>query len=190
MPRSKNPMPCKNPQKPHRESMEASLCTVRRNADAVVAPVEGHKVRLEEDIAVDLWLGRGRLEATETGLAGLVDGSKVDIAAAYRGHERAADIDGQVGEGGAAGEGNTADGVVICGALDLAVVGVHNAGIGKHEGGSRVNDGLATGNVGCRATATDGELLRRELPETGGGVDGSPVQSAGELGVVNGAEFI
>ena len=160
------------------------------NADAVVTAVKRHEIRLEEDIAVDLRRGRGRLEATEACRAGLVDRRKVDIIAAYRGHERAADVDRQVGQGGAAGEGHTADGVVVYRALDLTVVRVHHARVYQHECGSRVGDGLAAGDVGRRAASADSKRLRRELPEARGGVDVGPVQRAGEFGVVDGAEFV
>lgn len=72
---------------------------------------------------------RGRGGRTGTSC---IDGGEVDITSANGSHVGTSNIDGEIWEHGVAGESDTADASVVDGAVDLAVVGVDDSGVGEH----------------------------------------------------------
>lgn len=188
------------------------LC-MRCHAQSVVACVEHDKLGLEEDVAIDGHLPRGRcLHATKAGyttrrsvfapklyrnggklqetLTAAADLGKVDVVSGNLGHVDVAHVERQVGQLGVAGEGEAADLGIVLRALNLGVVGRDSFRVGQDERRARVGDALAARRRGLRLSAVDGEALAAELPEALCRVDGDPGQLALELGPVDGAKRV
>lgn len=123
-----------------------------------------------------------------TGSSGINCG-KLDIATSDGSHETSTNIEFHIWQDGVARECDTTNGLVVDGTLNLTVVGVDDSSTGEHESGSGISDGLGTWN-GHWSSGTNLERLGRELPETVGGVDGSPLHGTVELGGVNGSELV
>lgn len=129
-------------------------------------------------------LRRGTLTSTSS-----IDRGEVDIVTPDSSHVHSTNIDLEIGQLRAAREGNASDGLIVDCPSNLAVVGVDDCRIGKHEGGSGVSDGLATRNSHSRS-CTDLKFGGGELPEAVGSVDCGPGEGTVELGGVDVSEFV
>lgn len=162
---------------------------MKSHSDGVVATVERDELRLEHNVTIDLQAGCNGLETTEARSTSGIDRGEVDIITPDSSHVHSTNIDLEIRQLCVAREGNTSDSLVVDCSSDLAVVGIDNSGVGQHEGGSGVSDGLATRNCHSRSR-TDLELGGGELPEAVGGVDRSPGEGAVELSGVDVSELV
>lgn len=149
--------------------------------------LKNHKLRLEENIAKDAQPDTSTtLEAPKAVTAfrrrGVVEiVTRDDGIVAFNGK-------GKVGQGGGTIEDVTAFGLVVGGAVDPGVVGVHNAVFEKEEGASGVSDGDDV--VGDSAGGADGESAAVEGPEALRIVDGRVGDVACVLRIVNVTEVV
>ena len=179
-------------------------------AGSALGAIEDDVLALEEDVAVDgeAELGIGGLDTAKAGweqvsaieskhfggfkgaeltLRAFLKGSEVDELAGDNGLV-VADLQGEGGKGGAAGESEAALLRVVLGALDLLVVGLDDVGGHEHEGGagiSNTNEVALGGSAGADGVAGGGEG-----PEALGGVDVGVSDGAVVAGGDDGAEVV
>lgn len=149
--------------------------------------IEDDELRLQEDVAEDgLADAIVALETAEAAPA-LGGGCVVEVASRHHGGV-AFDLEGEVGQGGGAGEDVSAVGLAVGGSRDLRVVGGDDVVWEEEKGGSRVGDGrdaLRDGGSGA-----DGVPARGEAPEPLGVVDSGVGNVARVLAGVDVAEVV
>lgn len=156
----------------------------------LVAAVECDELSLEHYVTVNLEASALiALDTPEAGRVGLVDWGECDLVTRDLGHVVVTDGDRHVGKGRVARIDETTNlSIELC-TLDLGVVCLGNGLIDEKKRGTRVGDGLRSTWV-AQDFVTNRELGRRELPETGGGVDRNPSHLALEFAGVDLAKLV
>lgn len=162
---------------------------LRRKPQArATRPIKNHKLALEEDIPKDIQADAlTRLNAAEARRPAVVDRSVVDVRAGDRGLV-AADLEADVRQGGAAGVGVAALGLVELGAADGFVVCGYDGVVDEQQGGARVGDGVDA--VAVDGAVAYGVARGSKGPKALGTVDGNVGDVAGVCAVVDGAKAV
>ena len=150
--------------------------------------IENHKLALEEDISEDVEADAlARLNASKAGRPAVVNRRIVDVRA-WDGGLVSADLKADVRQGGAAGIGVAALGLVKFGTADGFVVGGYDGVIDEQKCGARVGDSVD-------AVAVDGAVAYcvaggGKGPKALGAVDGDVDNVAGVRTVIDDAKAV
>lgn len=150
--------------------------------------VEDNVLALQEDVAEDVEANAvARLDTTEASGATGLDGRVVDVLSRDALLDAVED-EGEVGEGGRAGEDVAAVGGAVGGTRDLGVVGLYDRVREVEKGGTGVGD--AVDGRGDGGAAADGVAAEAELPPALRGVDVGVGERTGVLGTVDVAKIV
>ena len=158
-----------------------------------VAAVENDKLSFEHDVSKNLQ--RISVVGLDSTLAHIYPTSrsrscKTDERTRYCGHIAIAQPNMEIGKLGIAGKAVTLRGRIVQGAWDAGVVGLHSGVIEQQERSSSVGNCW----VGCRVrldlAVSDLKSFGSELPEALRLIHRGELNSAGELGTIDFAEFV